>query len=412
MILALRSQNCANAGGGSPMAEAGSSPLKVGLVLPGGGARAAYQAGVLKAIAELLPPDARSPFPIVSGTSAGSINATLIATHSLHFRRGAEELAGVWEHIHSELVFRTSGTAIFKNLAYWIMALLHAGFARRNVIALLDNTPLRKLLERHIVFARLQEAIDAGALDALSLTCSGYTSARAVCFYKGKPGLKPWHRTRRIGQPAELRLDHVMASVALPVIFPAVRLGREYYGDGSLRQMAPLSPAVHLGADRILVIGVRNEQANKLPQQGEEVPYPSLGQVAGYLMDVVFSDSIYADLERLQRINNTMRELAAAPGRSPSLKVIDTLVIVPSEDMREIAQRHVREFPRSVRMLLRMLGGNRTSGSQLARYLLFESGFCTELVELGRKDARDQADKLQAFLGVTSPLAEQGPPVS
>lgn len=380
---------------------------KVGLVLPGGGARAAYQAGVLKAIAELLPPDAPSPFPIVSGTSAGAINATLIATHSLHFRRGAEELAGVWEYIHSDLVFRTDGGTIFKNLVFWLMSLLHAGFARRNVLALLDNTPLRKLLERHIIFARLQEGIDAGVLDALSLTCSGYTSARAVCFYKGKPGLKPWHRTRRIGQPVELRLDHVMASVALPVIFPAVRLGREYYGDGSLRQMAPLSPVVHLGADRILVIGVRNEQANKLPAEGEEVSYPSLGQVAGYLLDVIFSDSIYADLERLQRINATVTQMAASCSTPSPLKVIDTLVIVPSEDIREIAQRHVGEFPRSVRMLLRLLGGTQKNGSQLLSYLLFESGFCHELVELGRKDAFAQADKLLAFLGATPSVVKQ-----
>ena len=372
---------------------------KLGLVLPGGGARAAYQAGVLKAIAELLPPDAPNPFRVVSGTSAGSINAAMIATRALQFRRGAEELAGVWEHIRSESVFRTDSVTIFKNLMYWFMAFLHAGFARRNALSLLDNAPLRRLLERHIVFARLQEAIDAGVLDALSLTCSGYTSARAVCFYKGKSELKPWHRTRRIGQPAELRLDHVMASVALPVIFPAVRLGREYFGDGSLRQMAPLSPAIHLGADRILVIGVRNEQANKLPGEGEEVPYPTLGQVAGYLLDVVFSDSVYADLERLQRINSTIMQLAAASGNPSPLKVIDTMVIVPSEDMRDIAHRHLNEFPRSMRMLLRMLGGNHKNGSQLMSYLLFESGFCRELVELGRKDALAQADKLLAFLG-------------
>lgn len=400
MILTQDLPGPVSGGGGCRMAEAHALRPKVGLVLPGGGARAAYQAGVLQAISELLPPDAASPFPIVSGVSAGAINATLIAAHALQFRRGAQELAGVWEHIRSDLVFRTDAGTMFKNVMSWLMALLHAGFARRNVIALLDNTPLRKLLERHIIFARLQEAIDAGALDALSLTCSGYTSARAVCFYKGKPGLKAWHRTRRIGQPAELRLDHVMASVALPVIFPAVRLGREYYGDGSLRQTAPLSPAVHLGADRILVIGVRNEQANKLPEPGAEVAYPSPGQLAGYLMDMVFSDNLYADLERLQRINNTVRELATASGPSPSLKVIDTLVIVPSEDMREIAQRHVQEFPRSVRILLRILGGARKSGSQLASYLLFESGFCRELLELGRKDALAHADKLLAFLGI------------
>ena len=381
------------------MHDAHAPRPKLGLVLPGGGARAAYQAGVLKAIAELLPPDAPNPFPVVSGTSAGSINATMIATRALQFRRGAEELAGVWEHIRSDSVFRTDSVTIFRNLMYWLMAFLHAGFARRNALSLLDNAPLRRLLERHIVFARLQEAIDAGALDALSLTCSGYTSARAVCFYKGKPELKPWHRTRRIGQPVELRLDHVMASVALPVIFPAVRLGREYYGDGSLRQMAPLSPAIHLGADRILVIGVRNEQANKLPKEGEEVPYPTLSQVAGYLLDVVFSDSIYADLERLERINSTVRQLLAQSNDPPPLKIIDTLVIVPSEDMRDIAQRHLNEFPRSVRMLLRMLGGTHKNGSQLMSYLLFESGFCRELVELGRRDGLAQADKLLAFLG-------------
>ncbi|MGH8338465.1 MAG: patatin-like phospholipase family protein, partial [Gammaproteobacteria bacterium] len=191
----------------------------------------------------------------------------------------------------------------------------------------------------------------------------------------------------------------VMASLALPVIFPAVRLGREYYGDGSLRQMAPLSPVVHLGAERILVIGVRNEQANKLPVEGEEVPYPPIGQIAGSVLDVVFMDSIYADLERLQRINTTMTQLAALSGEPPPLKVIDTMVIVPSEDIRDIAQRHLPEFPRSVRMLLRMLGGTHKSSSQLVSYLLFENGFCRELVELGRKDALAQAEKLLAFIG-------------
>ncbi|MGH8397716.1 MAG: patatin-like phospholipase family protein [Gammaproteobacteria bacterium] len=376
-----------------------ASRPKLGLVLPGGGARAAYQAGVLKAIAELLPTKAPNPFPIISGTSAGAINAALIATRALHFRRSAMELAAVWENIHSDQVFRTDTFTIFKNLLYWLIASLHAGFGQRNVISLLDNTPLWSLLERHIVFARLQGAIDAGVLDALSITCSGYSSSRAVCFYQGKPGLKPWHRTRRLGQPVGLRLDHVMASLALPVIFPAVRLGREYYGDGSLRQTAPLSPVVHLGADRILVIGVRNEQANKLPKENEQVPYPSLGQIAGSLLDVVFMDRIYADLERLQRINTTMTQLAALSGEPPPLKVIDTMTIVPSEDIRDIAQRHINEFPRSVRLLLRTFGGMHKSSSQLASYLLFENGYCKELVELGRKDARAQADKLLTFIG-------------
>lgn len=380
---------------------------KLGLVLPGGGARAAYQSGVLAGIAELLPPDAPNPFPVISGSSAGAINAALIATRALQFRRGAMELAAVWEHISSDKVFRTDAFSVFKNLMYWLMALLHAGFARRNVISLLDNKPLRWLLERHIVFARLQEAIDAGALDALSITCSGYGSSRAFCFYQGKPGLKPWHRTRRLGQPVELRLDYVMASLALPVIFPAVRLGREYYGDGSLRQMAPLSPAVHLGADRILVIGVRNERANVLPSADKKVPYPSVGQIAGLLLDMVFMDSIYSDLERLQRINATMTQLATPSSELSPLKVIDTMVVVPSEDIRDIAQRHMHEFPSSMRLLLRAIGGTNESGRQLMSYLLFEQGFCQELVELGKKDARAQADKLMAFVNVGRPVADK-----
>ncbi len=384
------------------MMDSPAAQAKVGLVLPGGGARAAYQAGVLKAIAELLPAGHRNPFPIISGTSAGAINAAFIAGNALQFREGAEHLAAVWANIRSDRVFRSDTLSVLKTGLHWLLTLLSAGLDRHNPLSLLDNSPLRRLLEQHIVFERLQQAIDAGALDALAITCSGYTSARAICFYQGRPGLKPWHRTRRLGQPAQIRLDHIMASTALPMIFPATRLGREYFGDGSLRQAAPLSPVVHLGAERALVIGVRNEQANKLPAPGEAVPYPSLGQIAGYLLDVVFSDSIYADLERLQRINDTISHLSRRELEEQPLKTIAAMVIVPSEDIREIAQRHKREFPRSVRVLLRGVGGLHQSGSQLLSYLLFEGGYCRELLELGRKDALAQADKLLAFLGAES----------
>lgn len=382
---------------------------RLGLVLPGGGARTAYQVGVLQALAELLPEGAASPFPVIAGTSAGAINATVLATHALAFRRGVQYLAGVWANMRCDLVFRTDGLAMLGNALRWIAMLLRLGASHRRPHSLLDNTPLRHLLERHVVFARLQECIDAGALDALAITCSGYTTARAVTFYQGKAGLKPWHRTRRIGQPGELRLDHIMASVALPVIFPAVRLGREYMGDGSLRQAAPLSPAIHLGAERILVIGVRNEQANRLPAAGENVPYPSLGQLAGYLLDVIFMDSIYADLERLQRINDTLSRLPPAAAQPIGLKPIEARVIVPSEDIREIARRHRRAFPRNVRLLLRALGAMHQSGSQLLSYLLFEGAYCRELMELGRRDAHARADELLEFLGAARSAAGERP---
>lgn len=384
---------------------AGPRP-KVGLVLPGGGARAAYQVGVLKGLAEMLPQDAPLPFSIISGTSAGAINAALIASHGQDFRHGVAYLDHVWREIKSEKVFKTGPLTALRTSAHWIFTLLSGGMDRHNPISILDNAPLRELLREHIDFLRLEEAIDAGALDALAITVSGYTSARSITYYQGRRGLEPWHRTRRYGVSTELTLDHIMASVALPVIFPAVLLGREYFGDGSMRQSAPLSPAVHLGADKVLVIALRNEQPNRLPLEEEQVPYPSLGQIAGYLLDTLFMDSIYGDLERLQRINNTVSRIK--DGEQP-LKVIDTLVITPSEDIRDIAQRHKREFPRSVRFLLRGIGGLHRSGSQLLSYLLFEGKYCRDLIDLGMRDAQTHADKLLDFIGAERVAADAKP---
>lgn len=371
---------------------------KVGLVLPGGGARAAYQVGVLKGLAEMLPQDAPLPFSVISGTSAGAINAAMVACHAQDFRHGVAYLDHVWREIRSEKVFKIGAWNALKTSARWITTILSGGMDRHNPLSLLDNSPLRALLKEHIDFARLEEAVDAGALDALAITASGYTSARSITFYQGKRGLQPWHRTRRLGQAVELTLDHIMASIALPVIFPATRIGREYFGDGSMRQSAPLSPVVHLGAERVLVIALRNEQPNRLPLEEEQVPYPSLGQVAGYLLDTLFMDSIYGDLERLQRINDTVSRIDAGQGKGQPLKVIDTLVITPSEDIRDIAQRHKREFPASVRFLLRGVGGLNRSGSQLLSYLLFEGKYCRDLIDLGVRDAQAQKDQLLAFL--------------
>ena len=380
---------------------------KIGLVLPGGGARAAYQVGVMKGIAEMLPQDAVSPFSVISGTSAGAINAAMLASHAQNFRHGVAYLDHLWGGLHCERVFKVGmGTALGTSL-HWLFTLLSGGMDRHNPISLLQNDPLRELLREHIDFNRVEEAIDAGVLDALAITASGYTSARSITFFQARRSSKPWHRTRRIGQPVEITLDHIMASVALPVIFPAVHIGREYFGDGSLRQSAPLSPVVHLGAEKVLVVAVRNEQPNRLPMEGELVPYPSLGQIAGYLLDTLFMDSIYGDLERLQRINNTVSRIPDKPGEEQPLKVIDTLVITPSEDMRDIAQHHKDEFPGSVRFLLRGVGGLHKSGSQLLSYLLFEGGFCKDLIELGERDAQAQADKVLEFIGAGSQPADQ-----
>ena len=369
------------------------------LVLPGAGARGAYQVGVLKAVASLLPKNAHNPFAVISGTSAGAINAAVLAGRAANFERGVRDMERVWANFSADQVYRTDAWTMLKSSLHWLAAAVFGGLGVRNTSSLLDNAPLRKLLARDVRFGGIGRAIERGHLEALAVTASAYTSARSVTFFQGKRTLKPWSRVRRIGRAERINIDHLMASAAVPFVFPAVKLDGEYYGDGSMRHRAPLSPAIHLGADRMLVIGVRDERPDpEPPADGHPTP-PTFAHLGGYMLDTLFMDGLYADLERLARLNRIVEQTAPERRQSlDNLRPLHTLVIVPKDDIRAIASRHAEELPRGVRLLLGGLGAMNRNGMQLVSYLLFESGFTRELIDMGFRDALAMEEELRAFL--------------
>lgn len=369
---------------------------KAGLVLTGGGARAAYQVGVLKAVRELLPHPELNPFPIVCGTSAGAINAATLAVYADNFDVAVGNLLEVWENMHVHHIYRSDVWGITVTGARWLAAF--ALFARTSPASLLDNRPLAQLLGRTLDFGRIQEHIDSGSLYAVSVTCSGYTSGQSVSFYQGGPGVEAWERTHRVGCAMPLRLDHLMASSALPFIFPAVRLNREYFGDGSMRQIAPISPALHLGADRVLVVGTGRTTLDQ--GRARSGVYPSIAQIAGHALDSIFLDSLSVDIERLQRINRTISLIPSDRARESGLPLrpVEVLVMLPSQPIERIAARHAQELPRAMRFLLRGIGAMNRNGSNFVSYLLFESGFCRALVDLGYRDTMDRRAEVVQFL--------------
>lgn len=371
---------------------------KVGLIMTGGGARAAYQVGVLRALAELLPAEVHTPFPIICGTSAGAINAAVLAMNAGDFRRGVRRLMAVWKNFRVHHVYRADPWGAISNSARWIYTVLTGGAFDNRPVSLLDNAPLAVLLGRQLDFTAIQRAIDAGHLAAFSVTCSGYTSGQSVTFFQGVPGLQPWQRARRIGVPMPITLEHLLASSALPFIFPPVHINREYFGDGSMRQIAPVSPALHLGADRLLVVGVGRQQ--QLERVRAET-HPSLAQIAGHALNSIFLDSLEVDLERLQRINRTIEMIPPETLERSNypLHEVEFRVITPSEELERIAVTHAGELPLTIRMLLHMVGAMRRSGANLLSYLLFERSYCRALIRLGYQDTMARKDELTAFLG-------------
>ena len=371
---------------------------RTALILTGGGARAAYQVGVLKAVSEICP-KRRWPFPIIVGTSAGAVSASILAANVTRWHQSMKEIENVWANFRINQVFRSDATAMLKAGGRW-MGSLFTGGAIGPPKSLLDNSPLRELLSQVTDFDAVRVNVAHGHLRALALCATSYFTARSVSFFEADTTIGEWSRTQRHGERAPLSLDYLMASLGMPFLFPPSCLRGEYFGDGAMRQTAPLSPAIHLGADRMLVVGVRDERPDAEPPVGAKPEPPTFAHLGGYMLDTLFMDGLYTDLERLSRTNRIVEQIGDCKLSGPlaALRPLHTLVIVPHQDLRSLAAEFAHELPRGVRLLLRGLGASSNSGLQLVSYLLFESGFTRALIEMGYKDAMAMEDELRAFI--------------
>lgn len=391
-----------------------------GLVLMGGGARTAYQAGVLQALAALIkPPNDKAdafPFQVLVGTSAGALNATYLASRAIDGLAALSGLGAFWQGLHSDLVYRLPDTPMAK-FSRWATALGVTLSARKQGAAL-DSMPLVDTLHRRIALNNIELALSRGDLKALAVTASSYTTGVhwTFCQTHQLASAQAWNRPGRRAELQDITIEHLMASSAIPFLFPATPLwvdgNMEYFGDGSMRQSSPLSPAVHLGANKILAIGVGQPQRRSMDLTSASFQAslsskqrPSLGNIAGHAMASVFNDTLMADVEQVQRVNQSIQQLknhlsehhGLTVAQSLPFREVEVLAMQPSESLDALAQAHVHELPRPVRRVLEGLGALKGSGAGLASYLLFEPGFLRALIALGASDVAMRKEELLDF---------------
>jgi NTE family protein len=371
-----------------------------GLVLSGGGARGAYQAGALIGLARVLGKQRIAPFRVVCGTSAGAINAAMIASHADDFRNGVARLARLWRGIRVTDVYRADLRTLSRHGLQFLAAAVGTVSAPKRAASMLDNAPLAGLLDRVLDLRRIAGQIDRGALVAIGVNATSYATGKAVTFFQARPDRVEWQRTRRLGQRCTLTTAHLMASTAIPFIFPAVGIDDDFYMDGSVRQVAPLSPALHLGARRIVVVGTGRFGGQQSVQTGKRPEYPSFAQVTGHALSSIFLDNLGADLERLTHMNRLVGLLPPARLAQNRLQLhhVDALVLAPSIDLGALSLRYADRLPAGVRALLRGFGSTRGSGANLLSYLLFDEGFCRALLRQGYHDTLARRDEIVPFL--------------
>ena len=392
----------------APMYE---TPI-TGLVLTGGGARAAYQVGVLKAIAALRRESGadlrRNPFAVICGTSAGAINSAALACQADRFDQSVQALIDVWREFRAEQVYRADSLGVIRSGAQWLTMLsigwVLARWRRARPRSMLDNSPLAELLAHAVPLERLPRLLASRELQALAITASSYSSGEHVTFYESAAPIEPWSRSQRFAVPARIAAEHLLASSAIPFVFPATELERqgrtEWFGDGSMRQTAPISPAIHLGAQRVVVIGagrMHEPPGRSVANTG----YPSLAQIAGHALSGIFLDALSVDIERMERINRTLALLPEDARLDTPLRHVQVLVIAPSQRLDDIAARHQGQLPAPVRALLRGVGvsgsGSDARGAALASYLLFEAAYTGELMALGETDTLARRGDVLSF---------------
>ncbi len=370
------------------------------LVLTGGGARAAYQVGVLSAITQFVPRNHGIPFPIICGTSAGSINASALACYASCFHLGVKKLEWVWKNLTTNQIYKSETTQVLNYLSQGFFASFQADYAKKTPHSILNNEPLRALLNRVVDFKRIDRNILKGHLSALSITASSYTTGDSISFYQSHQYIEPWQREKRRGLYSKINCDHLMASSAIPMVFPSVKIALEHYGDGSVHQLSPLSPAIHLGAKKIFIIGVEQPKEPRYKLENNPHP-PSIATVAGHMLDSIFADTLMSDLERMQRINATLNLINKEKlNQQEGLKHIDSFLINPSHDFNTIALQYYDKLPFSIRMLLRTVGISDDSESSIISYLLFDKNYCQDLITLGFNDALTKEQEIRGFLSL------------